>query len=125
MSGLIDSPHGVSCGCKRKVAAVQKMDVLPDFAEITPSARIQTTAHGWRAKCLQRLDYTHLGLGVDARGRARLPLKVEVAGRGLVESAPTAGTPWWRLPTAGGSQLLRGAPLGRWRARPRGWRGWV
>jgi pyruvate,orthophosphate dikinase len=31
------------------------MDVLPDFAEITPSARIQTTAHGWRAKCLQRL----------------------------------------------------------------------
>ena len=31
------------------------MDVLPDFAEITPSARIQTAAHGWRAKCLQRL----------------------------------------------------------------------
>jgi pyruvate,orthophosphate dikinase len=55
MSGLIDSLHGVSCVCKRKVAAVQKMDVLPDFAEITPSARIQTTAHGWRAKCLQRL----------------------------------------------------------------------
>ena len=41
--------------CKGKVAAVQKMDVLPDFAEITPSARIQTSAHGWRAKCLQRL----------------------------------------------------------------------
>lgn len=55
MSGLIDSQHVVSCGCKGKVAAVQKMDVLPDFAEITPSARIQTTAHGWRAKCLQRL----------------------------------------------------------------------
>ncbi|ESW61207.1 MAG: pyruvate phosphate dikinase [Rhodobacter sp. CACIA14H1] len=34
---------------------MQKMDVLPDFAEITPSARIQTAAHGWRAKCLQRL----------------------------------------------------------------------
>ena len=55
MSGLIDSLLGVSCICKGKVAAVQKMDVLPDFAEITPSARIQTTAHGWRAKCLQRL----------------------------------------------------------------------
>ena len=55
MSGLIDSRHGVSCMCKGKVAAVQKMDVLPDFAEITPTARIQTQAHGWRAKCLQRL----------------------------------------------------------------------
>ena len=31
------------------------MDMLPDFAEITPTARIQTPAHGWRAKCLQRL----------------------------------------------------------------------
>jgi pyruvate,orthophosphate dikinase len=31
------------------------MDMLPDFAEITPTARIQTQAHGWRAKCLQRL----------------------------------------------------------------------
>jgi pyruvate,orthophosphate dikinase len=28
---------------------------LPDFAEITPSATIQVAAHGWRAKCLQRL----------------------------------------------------------------------
>ena len=31
------------------------MDILPDFVEITPSARISTAAHGWRAKCLQRL----------------------------------------------------------------------
>ena len=34
---------------------MQKMDRIADFAEITPSARIQTSAHGWRAKCLQRL----------------------------------------------------------------------
>ncbi|NGQ89977.1 pyruvate, phosphate dikinase [Rhodobacter sp. HX-7-19] len=34
---------------------MQKIDMLPDFAEITPSARIATAAHGWRAKCLQRL----------------------------------------------------------------------
>ena len=32
-----------------------KPDSLPDFAEITPTAQIQVTAHGWRAKCLQRL----------------------------------------------------------------------
>ena len=32
-----------------------KPDSLPDFAEITPSAQIQVAAHGWRAKCLQRL----------------------------------------------------------------------
>ncbi|MEY4983689.1 MAG: hypothetical protein RIR62_1955 [Pseudomonadota bacterium] len=34
---------------------MQKIDALPDFAEITPTARIQVPAHGWRAKCLQRL----------------------------------------------------------------------
>lgn len=34
---------------------VLKTDALPDFAEITPTATIQVTAHGWRAKCLQRL----------------------------------------------------------------------
>ena len=28
---------------------------LADYAEITPSATIRTDAHGWRAKCLQRL----------------------------------------------------------------------
>jgi hypothetical protein len=55
MSGLLDTIFSVSCACKGKVAAVQKMDMLPDFAEITPTARIQTAAHGWRAKCLQRL----------------------------------------------------------------------
>ncbi len=32
-----------------------KPDSLPDFAEITPTAQIQVVAHGWRAKCLQRL----------------------------------------------------------------------
>ncbi|WP_230426390.1 putative PEP-binding protein [Paragemmobacter aquarius] len=31
------------------------MDKIADFAEITPTARIMTPAHGWRAKCLQRL----------------------------------------------------------------------
>lgn len=28
---------------------------LSEFAEVTPSADIRTNAHGWRAKCLQRL----------------------------------------------------------------------
>ena len=32
-----------------------KTDALPDFVEITPTATIQVAAHGWRAKCLQRL----------------------------------------------------------------------
>ena len=32
-----------------------KTELLPDFAEITPAADIQVVAHGWRAKCLQRL----------------------------------------------------------------------
>ena len=34
---------------------MQKTALLPEFTEITPSADIQTIAHGWRAKCLQRL----------------------------------------------------------------------
>jgi pyruvate, orthophosphate dikinase len=34
---------------------VQKHDPILDYAQITPSARIATVTHGWRAKCLQRL----------------------------------------------------------------------
>lgn len=34
---------------------MQKHDPIPEFAEITPSARIAAAEHGWRAKCLQRL----------------------------------------------------------------------
>ncbi|HSF64623.1 MAG TPA: putative PEP-binding protein [Paracoccaceae bacterium] len=34
---------------------MQKHDPVPDFAEVTPTARIAAATHGWRAKCLQRL----------------------------------------------------------------------
>jgi pyruvate,orthophosphate dikinase len=34
---------------------VQKFDMITDFMEITPSAKITVQSHGWRAKCLQRL----------------------------------------------------------------------
>jgi pyruvate,orthophosphate dikinase len=34
---------------------VQKHDPILDFTQVTPSARIATLTHGWRAKCLQRL----------------------------------------------------------------------
>ena len=40
---------------RAKGAAVQKHDPILEFAEITPSAKIVTGDHGWRAKCLQRL----------------------------------------------------------------------
>jgi pyruvate,orthophosphate dikinase len=40
---------------RAKGAAVQKHDPILEFAEITPSAKIVTADHGWRAKCLQRL----------------------------------------------------------------------
>jgi pyruvate, orthophosphate dikinase len=39
-----------------------KDQMVPAFTEITPSADIRTTAHGWRAKCLQRL--VRIGLPV-------------------------------------------------------------
>jgi len=34
---------------------VQKRHEFETFAEVTPSAKIATKTHGWRAKCLQRL----------------------------------------------------------------------
>ncbi len=34
---------------------MQRHDLLTDFTEITPTASIATSSHGWRAKCLQRL----------------------------------------------------------------------
>ena len=34
---------------------MQKHDLQPEFALVTPSALIRTPTHGWRAKCLQRL----------------------------------------------------------------------
>jgi hypothetical protein len=74
----------------------------------------QESVRGWAESGFG--DYLHLGLGLDARARATLPWEDELAARVLVASAPTPDTPWWRLPSAGGSQLLRGAPLGRWRA---------
>lgn len=40
---------------RTKGAAVQKHDPILEFSEITPSAKIVTADHGWRAKCLQRL----------------------------------------------------------------------
>ncbi len=34
---------------------MQKFDPIAEFAELTPTARIEVSEHGWRAKCLQRL----------------------------------------------------------------------
>lgn len=50
--------------------------------------------------------------------RARLPLgRTTLASRLLGDGAPwtDADTPLWRLPSVGGSELLRGAPAGRYR----------
>ena len=34
---------------------MQKHDPIPEYVDITPSAKVATEDHGWRAKCLQRL----------------------------------------------------------------------
>lgn len=41
--------------------------------------------------------------------------RLGVRGRVGAEAAPVEGTPFWRLPSAGGATLVRGAPAGRWR----------
>ncbi|NTT86044.1 putative PEP-binding protein [Tabrizicola fusiformis] len=41
---------------------MQKTPLIPDYTAVSPTAEIRTQAHGWRAKCLQRL--TRLDLPV-------------------------------------------------------------
>ena len=53
-------------------------------------------------------------------GRARLTAERPLAGGALVgqvqgAAAPGSQAPWWRLPSAGGGEVLRSAPAGRWR----------
>jgi pyruvate, orthophosphate dikinase len=54
---------------------------MPDHTEITPSARIATATHGWRAKCLQRLV------------RLDLPVPTTVALSFAAVRAIASGTP--------------------------------
>ena len=51
---LAPKAFGCILQAQRKGAAVQKNQPL-EFTQITPTAAISTQAHGWRAKCLQRL----------------------------------------------------------------------
>ncbi len=61
-------------------------------------------------------DYDLARLSLDLRGRVPIGA-LTLAGRALSELAPWTDehTPFWRLPSAGGSELLRGAPAGRYR----------
>ncbi len=90
---------------------MQKPDPIPEFVEITPSSRIATAVHGWRAKCLQRLVRLELpvpktvalpastvraiaqGHGVDAAGI------LEYFGDGpLISVRPSPANPDWGGP---------------------------
>lgn len=64
----------------QKLDAAPMTDPLVAFAEVTPSARIDVVAHGWRAKCLQRLV------------RLDLPVPQTVALSALTVRAIAAGT---------------------------------
>lgn len=39
---------------------MQKTPLIPEYTEVTPTAEIRAQAHGWRAKCLQRLTRLNL-----------------------------------------------------------------
>lgn len=60
---------------------MQKFETPPEFAVVTPSARISAETHGWRAKCLQRLI------------RLDLPVPVTVAIPAASVRAIAAGQP--------------------------------
>ncbi|WP_299359276.1 putative PEP-binding protein [uncultured Paracoccus sp.] len=84
----------------------------PDIVEITPSARIETARHGWRAKCLQRLIRMDLpvprtmAISVEAvRGIAAGRMldsaalgRLIAAADGLVGVRPSAVDPDWGGP---------------------------
>lgn len=69
---------------------MQKADPFPECAEITPEARIIEAAHGWKAKCLQRL----LRLGLPVPRSVALPSSVvrAVAAGGGVDAAAILST---------------------------------
>jgi hypothetical protein len=58
--------------------------------------------------------YTHVGFGWDTRGFPKVGGGV-FAWRVAYFGVPTPESPFFRLPSAGGSEVLRGVPAGRWR----------
>ncbi len=60
-------------------------------------------------------DYDHLLGSMDLRGYLGGPAGSVLAGRLLGERAFLPDAPWYRLPSAGGATVLRGAPAGRYR----------
>ncbi|TKW68693.1 MAG: pyruvate, phosphate dikinase [Paracoccus denitrificans] len=83
-----------------------------ELIEITPSAGVKTTLHGWRAKCLQRLVRMELPVPtsfaisadtVRAMAQGATPLAGKLAevfsrGDGLVSVRPSAVMPEWGGP---------------------------
>jgi len=72
----------------------------------------------WRsALTMLGSDYEHLRGQVEARGYVGGPWETVVAGRLLGDRAFVDGAPWYREPVAGGADILRGAPAGRYRGQ--------
>jgi hypothetical protein len=62
-------------------------------------------------------DYEHLSGQAEARGYLGGPWDTVLAGRLVGERAFLDGAPWYLQPSAGGPDVLRGAPAGRYRGR--------
>jgi hypothetical protein len=60
-------------------------------------------------------SWTHLSVAGKVRGELPLgPLRMRT--QLALEATPLHDEPWWRWPSAGGANLLRGLPAGRYRA---------
>ncbi len=108
----------LSAGLAARADAASLGDVPTVSPVAGPRATVSTSPAGARIGAaieLQGGAYTHLGLGLDLRGdgpfgRGSLALRVGAS------ASPLDADPWWRWPTAGGTDTLRGLPQGRARA---------
>lgn len=98
-------------GQRGRVGAVARMDdgafVVGPVLGLTVGGSGITVETGFGA-------YTHLATTFDARAYPDLA-GGKLAMRALARWTPTEGTPDFRLPSAGGLELLRGLPAGRFR----------
>lgn len=118
-SARLSGGAGVASGATRlQLGGTARADDVGPGPDFVAGPHGTLTVSGGTATARLSVDtgfgaYTHLGIGIDLRVGAPV-LGGTLAARAGASVVPTE-SPFYRLPTAGGATLLRGAPAGRWR----------